>query len=357
MQILHIFKKHIPKTVVFLLFVQLLQAQPITGIWKGKMGNYKVELKLVRKGDSLIGTSYYYDSKSHFIRYSVKGYFDDKNNDVIWWDDVLIEDNSAQHFLGTSQQPLLAVADFNCPGEGIMKLDGNTSRKDDESKEKKQLHLVKGNTVPVFPDEWDFLIENYVYGVNHPEVVDSIEQYAFHPVPQEETTSAIIPATVVEPPTANRQPPPERAQPPSVIRQPSSNPQPPTVIAAAPPVLQTNEEKYAGRKKVLQQVIPVKGDSIELRFYDNAEIDGDSIAVFLNGHLLQEHILLAEQAYIMKIAIGDLQSDNELVMVAENLGSIPPNTSLMVALVDDKRYEAHLQSTEGSSALVRLVKP
>ena len=108
MQILFIFKKYFPKTVIFLLFVQLVQAQPITGIWKGKMGNYKVELKLVRKGDSLIGTSYYYDSKSHFIRYSVKGYFDDKNNDVIWWDDVLIEDNSSQHFLGTAQQPLLA---------------------------------------------------------------------------------------------------------------------------------------------------------------------------------------------------------------------------------------------------------
>ena len=134
MQILLFFKKSIPKTVVFLLFVQLVQAQPITGIWKGKMGNYKVELKLVRKGDSLIGTSYYYDSRSHFIRYSVKGYFDDKNNDVIWWDDVLIEDNSSQHFLGTAQQPLLAVADFNCPGEGIMKLDGNSSRKEDESK-------------------------------------------------------------------------------------------------------------------------------------------------------------------------------------------------------------------------------
>ncbi len=101
----------------------------------------------------------------------------------------------------------------------------------------------------------------------------------------------------------------------------------------------------------------MKGDSIELRFYDNAEIDGDSIAVFLNGHLLKEHILLAEQAYIMKIAVSDLQQDNELVMVAENLGSIPPNTSLMVAVVEDKKYEAHLESDMGSSALVRLVKP
>jgi hypothetical protein len=350
MNILPFFRKYIPKTVIFLLLCMQMQAQPITGIWKGKMGNSKVELKLIRKGDSLIGTSYYYDSKSNYRRYSVKGYFDDKKNDVIWWDDVLIEDNSSTHFIGTGQQPLLAVADFNCPGEGILKLDGNTSRKDDDRKEKKELHLVKGNAVPVFPDEWDFLIENYAYGVIHPEVVDSIEQIAYNPEskPQDEPVSAT-------PATAN---PPAQGfggqsrQPPTVRQEPQIN-----APSFLPPSAQTNEERFTSRKKILQNVIPLTGDSIELRFYDNAEIDGDSIAVFLNGRLLQEHILLAEQAYIMKIAIRDLQPDNELVMVAENLGSIPPNTSLMVAIVEDKRYEAHLQSTEGSSALVRLVKP
>jgi hypothetical protein len=43
-------------------------------------------------------------------------------------------------------------------------------------------------------------------------------------------------------------------------------------------------------------------------------------------------------------------------MVAENLGSIPPNTAYMVAVVDKERYEAYLASTEGSSALIRLLK-
>ena len=93
-----------------------------------------------------------------------------------------------------------------------------------------------------------------------------------------------------------------------------------------------------------------------MRFYDNAEIDGDSIAIFLNGHLLQQHILLSDRPHTIKIAVSDLSDDNELVMVAENLGSIPPNTSLMVVIVGDNHYEARLQSTEGSSALVRFVK-
>jgi hypothetical protein len=358
MQLTSLFKKGLSASILTVAFFQIY-AQPITGIWKGKMGSSKVELKLIRKGDSLIGTSYYYDSKSNYRRYSVKGYFDDRNMEVIWWDDILIEDNNVRHFTATDpgREALLAVADFNCPGEGVMKLDGKSSRKNDEQRDKRDLHLVKGNSAPVFPDEWDFLIENYAYGVSHPEVVDSIEMIAFVPE-SPKTTGESIPSTkTVNNPDSS---PPIAVQRKSSIeeQQESAKQVPPTVTAFAVPVSsQNNEQKFTSRTKILQQVIPVKGDSVELRFYDNAEIDGDSIAVFLNGHLLKEHILLAEQPYIMKIAVTDLQSDNELVMVAENLGSIPPNTSLMVAVVEDKRYEAHLQSTEGSSALVRLVKP
>jgi hypothetical protein len=369
------FCKYLLKTVIFLLFWTTIEAQPISGVWKGKMGSSRVELKLVRKGDSLIGTSYYYDSKLSYRRFSVKGYFDGQTNDVIWWDDQLIEDNRGRHFSGNGTGALLAVADFNCPGEGIMKLDGKSSRKDDDKKDKKELHLVKTGTEPLFPDEWDFLIDNYAYGVIHPEVVDSIEQLAFNAQPPPTNdgladqpvndisakptsgTASAAPENKTGVPEAPAEPIAIAKQTQTTIEKHPATNQELITPAPVPFAAATNEERFSNRKKILQNVIPVKGDSIELRFYDNAEIDGDSIAVFLNGHLLQEHILLAEQAYIMKIAVADLLSDNELVMVAENLGTIPPNTSLMVAIVEDKRYEAHLQSTEGSSALVRLVKP
>jgi hypothetical protein len=107
----------------------------------------------------------------------------------------------------------------------------------------------------------------------------------------------------------------------------------------------------------LQTVIPVTANSIELQFYDNAAIDGDSIAIFLNGKLVREHILLSGEAQTIKLNAADLEEDNELVMVAENLGSIPPNTSYMVAIVGNKKYEARLFANENSSALIRLVKP
>jgi hypothetical protein len=41
-------------------------------------------------------------------------------------------------------------------------------------------------------------------------------------------------------------------------------------------------------------------------------------------------------------------------MVAENLGSIPPNTSLMVITTKYKRYEVFISSTEQKNARVLI---
>ena len=41
-------------------------------------------------------------------------------------------------------------------------------------------------------------------------------------------------------------------------------------------------------------------------------------------------------------------------MVAENLGSIPPNTSLMIVTTRDKGYEIFISSTEQKNARVLI---
>jgi hypothetical protein len=115
-------------------------------------------------------------------------------------------------------------------------------------------------------------------------------------------------------------------------------------------------QKFVTRKKINQGEILVSGDSIELNFYDNAEVDGDSISLFLNGRLLFNHVLLSAQAYTFKLDVKDLPAGSELTMVAENLGSIPPNTAYMMAIVDGQRYTARLESTEQSSGVIKLVR-
>jgi hypothetical protein len=41
-------------------------------------------------------------------------------------------------------------------------------------------------------------------------------------------------------------------------------------------------------------------------------------------------------------------------MFAENLGTIPPNTALMIVTVAGKRYEVNISSSEQTSGTVRF---
>lgn len=345
-------KKHL----FFLLFsagiiaCSFVNAQPITGVWKGKIDHRNVELKIVKNGDSLTGTSYYYTSPDNFRRYSIKGYFDASDNTVVWWDDQLIEEKRANRLL--SKRPASAyfsTADFNCPGGTKMYLTGNAALKEKAEQQKAPVDLQKF-MIPVFSDEWDYVIENYTSGGNDPELIDSIGKLALiKPIPNPD----------IEKPQQEPSREDVAVQPkkqvflPMPANKPSMKTPPKPVVTAAP---LTNEQKLITRTRQLVKEIPVTGDSLELSFYDNAEIDGDSIAVFLNDKMLAEHIRLSDKAFIIKLPVAGLQQTNDLVMVAENLGSIPPNTSLMIAIVDGKRYEARLASTEHSSALIRFVR-
>ncbi|MGN6165232.1 MAG: hypothetical protein ACTHOF_11895 [Flavisolibacter sp.] len=327
-------------TTLLCCFISFVQAQQITGVWKGKINKKNVELKIIQKGDSLTGSSYYYESANNYRRYSIKGYFDPNDNSVVWWDDQLIEDKG-NRLLGNTN-PLLSVADFNCPGGGQMFLDGKTSPKENPTTPKGEVALIKVG-VPYFPDEWDFVVDNYTIGANDPDIIDSIFLIAFSPV--RKTSQTIL---FKDEPESTPLPAPKPGM--AVIPMPETK----SVTPEIHPL--TIEEKFTSRQKIVAKEIPVEGDSIELRFYDNAEIDGDSISLFLNDKMLFTHIRLTDKAYTIKLSVADLNESNDLAMVAENLGSIPPNTSYMVAIIGDKRYEAQLASTENSSAVIRLRK-
>src|SRR5262249_37994645 len=90
-------------------------AQMITGVWKGKIDKKRTEIKIVQKGDSLLGTSYYYESENNYRRYSIRGYYDPNTNEAIWWDDQLLEEKNGRLSLSNPGKiPYLSSADFNC---------------------------------------------------------------------------------------------------------------------------------------------------------------------------------------------------------------------------------------------------
>jgi len=328
----------------------------ITGVWHGEINNEKVEVKMIQNGDSITGTSYYYKSGSNYRRYTIKGYFDETDNQIIWWDDQLIEDKTKGLSLASHPKKGKSKADFNCPGPGVMKLDGKTYADAGEEIPRGNIRLDKKGTI-LFQDEWDYVIENYMLGANDRNIIDSVSGIA---------TQVVVTSQPNE--TMNEEKHREDAIPAVKDEKPNgrdSLTKKETIAIAVPDqeskmqakiTAPTIEQKFSSREKTFAKEIPLTGDSIELRFYDNAEIDGDSISLFLNGKLIFEHIALTEKAYVVKLAVNDLDESNELTMVAENLGSIPPNTSYMVAIVGDKRYDAQLASTENSSAMIKLSK-
>ncbi len=341
----------------FLLFIggfgSETSAQMITGVWKGKINKQKVEVKIIQNGDSLTGTSYYYESPTNYRRYSIKGYFDQQTNSAVWWDDQLLEEKSGRFTVSTpGKMAMLSRADFNCPGGGKMMLDGQASVKDEEGKSKGDVDLDK-ITQTSFEDEWDYVIDNYIAGTNDPDIIDSISHIAQQRTEEIYTTPTIEEPIVIAKPQPVIEKPVEA--PVKKIESPKKQPNP-TVKISEPVMPAGIEEKFITRTKTFIKEIPVSGDSIELRFYDNAEIDGDSISLFLNDKLIFSHIRLTGNAYSIKLAVSEMKESNELIMVAENMGAIPPNTSYMVAIINNQRYDAYLASTEGSSAMVRFVK-
>jgi len=101
--------------------------------------------------------------------------------------------------------------------------------------------------------------------------------------------------------------------------------------------------------------IKVDTGTIRLDFYDNAQVDGDIITVLLNNKPLASNQKLTSKPITLEIKVDLINREQEVTMVAENLGDIPPNTALLIITAGNKRYQLYLTSTEKKSAQVRFI--
>lgn len=113
-------------------------------------------------------------------------------------------------------------------------------------------------------------------------------------------------------------------------------------------------KEYTERENVVQKEIEVASDSVQVDFYDNGEVDGDSISVFFNDQLLGANLLLSTRSVHMNIKLDTTREYNQLAMFANNLGSIPPNTALMLISDGKNRWEVRLTSDLGKTGAVRI---
>ena len=113
-------------------------------------------------------------------------------------------------------------------------------------------------------------------------------------------------------------------------------------------------EVFGKRKKTYSKEIEVVSDSVRISFYDNGDIDGDSISVFLNNQPVLVRQELSSRALNIYLALDSTKSINEISMFANNLGKYPPNTALMLVSDGVNRHELYLSSSLSQNASVRL---
>lgn len=114
--------------------------------------------------------------------------------------------------------------------------------------------------------------------------------------------------------------------------------------------------QYKERANEIAQELIVEKDTIGIDFYDNGEIDGDSISVFVNNQLIASNQKLGIRSIHFDLSFDANNPIQEISMFADNMGSIPPNTALMVVTDGEKRYEVRLSSSFEKNATVRLRK-
>ena len=129
----------------------------------------------------------------------------------------------------------------------------------------------------------------------------------------------------------------------------------PALVKHEPAEKKIIDPKYEKRNSDLIKTIEIDNVTISVDLYDNGEIDGDSISLFFNSKLILSHKRLTDKALTLKLDIDDKQDLNELIMYAENLGTIPPNTALMVVHDGDNRYEVRISSDLQKSGVIRFV--
>ena len=113
-------------------------------------------------------------------------------------------------------------------------------------------------------------------------------------------------------------------------------------------------DQYKTRDKEVADELVVNSDTLKVDFYDNGEIDGDSISVFFNDQLIAFNRILSKRSVHFDLVLDPAKEINELTMFADNLGSIAPNTALMLVNDGKKRYELRLSSNLEKSASVRI---
>lgn len=124
-----------------------------------------------------------------------------------------------------------------------------------------------------------------------------------------------------------------------------------STVAKAPSAAKALE----GRTVENIETIYFTSDSLLFTLYDNGEVDGDTVSIIMNGKMVLARQGLSTKAINKTVYVPKGSGDElQIVMYAETLGSIPPNTGLLIIQDGNVRHEVRFSGDLKKNAGITL---
>ena len=367
-------------TATLLLSYSNIHAQNVTGIWRGNFftadGNqYKFEVQIEQKGTKISGVSYSYLSTIFYGKATLTGNFSKSSQKALVEEiktvEVRMSDYSVPCIMKCSFVYTKSGREEFLEGSFTSKHEKNSfgaKKGDDCGNGTVYLRRVTTSDFPVEPFLRNKLKTNT--GVQTLKK-DTVKTKITTTTPPKKTPATTTTKPPIKKPVATTTKPPVKKS--VTTKAPVKNNQSAntgqlkktnidSAIKADKPLVKETSPKITvpkpmiltTRKNELVSTLEINDKNVVVKIYDNGEIDDDTISVYLDNKLVLSKKRLTASALVLNLKMDENNSEHELVMVAENLGRIPPNTSLMIVESGDKRFDVRITSTEQKNAMVRF---
>lgn len=353
---------------IFLLLLFLIpfgrfaaSAQDITGIWRGYFvtegfDQYKFELQVKQNGSSVSGVSYSYLNTVFYGKATLTGSYNKNGQNALIREIKTVELKMSG---GSAACIMKCIFKYERSGKEEF-LEGTfTSRYEKDGIINKRGENCGGGKVFLRKvTTSDFYVEPFLRGKIKTKPVIINQAPNRRDTVKTKVTTPIKKTIVVNKPPVKQpiaQKPIVKINPPvTKTNDTLAKITTPPITKTNPPVITPKPDVLKNRTNELVKTLTVTNPDVTVKLYDNGEIDGDTISVYLDNKLVLSSKMLTASPLIVKLKMDKENTEHELVMVAENLGRIPPNTSLMIVESGDKRFDVRITSTEQKNAVVKF---
>jgi Fe-S cluster assembly iron-binding protein IscA len=323
--------------ISLLLFMSTLEAQKLTGIWRGYFSAasgifrddigeemYKYEVQIDQQSNNSVkGVTYSYKSTVFFGKSSMQGIFTASSKNLILKELKLVELK-----ISSNSEPCLMTCYLDYVKIGKLEVLQGTFISTN-AKNKKDCGSGKVYLERVLKSDFE------------------LEDFLAHPKPQAPVTQQkpIAKPSTTDADQLNRNKVTDTEKLSNNDKLTATNFKKAVVPSIAPKVL-TQRDNF-----LIKRIISSE-PQIKVELFDNGTIDNDTISLYHNNEQVIKKGKLNYQPLTYSFNCGNEAVSHELILVAENLGEIPPNTAIMVVTIGKKRQEIFLTSDEKKNAKI-----